>query len=233
MNRWLILAFLVTGSSANAQKFGKNIPSFEYRKWHFGSMLGTNTTSYNAVMKSSVTNFDSIYHIQLNARPGLSIQIPVISYNPFATCHIRLVPSISFHETNFVYRYMKDGISRSKTYRTEPVNINAPLLFKLSAKRMNNFAPFALGGIGYSYNVSSQADVDQNLSDPVIKLRRSDFHYQIGGGFDFYLPYFKFGFELKTSRGINNLLIQDNTFFSAPLESLKSRVWWFSITFEG
>ena len=32
---------------------------------------------------------------------------------------------------------------------------------------------------------------------------------------------------------MKNLLIQDDTFFVAPLESLKSQTWWFSITFEG
>ncbi len=233
MKYWVVSLIVFFGTSVHAQKFGKNIPSFEHRKWHFGSMFGTTSTSYNVVFKKNMTDFDSIHHIQLQSRPGMSIQIPIISYNPVSTFHVRFIPSISFHETNFVYQYVENGKYRTRTHRTEPVNLNAPLLFKLSSKRINNFAAFALAGFCYSYNVSSQADVNQNVSDPVIKLKRSDYNYQVGGGFDFYLPYFKFGFEIKTSRGINNLLIQDDTFFSAPLESLKSRVWWFSITFEG
>lgn len=216
-----------------SQKFGTNIPSFEHRKWHFGSMFGTTINSYNVVFKENLGDFDSIQNIQIESRPGLSIQIPIISYNPISTFHIRFVPSISFHETNFNYRYFKNGKMRTRNHRIEPVNLNAPLIFKMSSKRINNFSAFAIGGFCYSYNVSSQSNVSQNPAAPIIKLKKSDYNYQVGGGFDFYLPYFKFGFEIKTSRGINNLLIQDNTFFSAPIQSLKSRVWWFSVTFEG
>ena len=81
--------------------------------------------------------------------------------------------------------------------------------------------------------MASQEDVDQSISDPIVKLKKHDFAYHVGGGFDFFLPYFKFGIEIKLTNGIKNLLIQDDTFYSSPLESLKSQTWWFSITFEG
>ncbi|MDA0973735.1 MAG: PorT family protein, partial [Bacteroidetes bacterium] len=63
--------------------------------------------------------------------------------------------------------------------------------------------------------------------------KRWDYLINAGGGFDFFLPYFKFGIEFKMAYGLNNLLIQDGTSFSTPIESLKSRNFVLSFTFEG
>lgn len=84
--------------------------------------------------------------------------------------------------------------------------------------------------------MASNADVNNStntLPDVVIKTNKYDYSYIIGGGFDFFLTYFKLGIDLKASFGIPNLLIQDNTMFSAPIESLKSRSFMISLTFEG
>jgi hypothetical protein len=55
----------------------------------------------------------------------------------------------------------------------------------------------------------------------------------VGGGLDFFLPYFKFGCELKLSHGIPNVLIQDNSMYSSPIDQLRTKTWLFSLTFEG
>jgi hypothetical protein len=55
----------------------------------------------------------------------------------------------------------------------------------------------------------------------------------MGGGFDFFLPYFKFAVEFKTSIGINDILIHEDTPFSNPIESLRTRSFIVSFTFEG
>jgi hypothetical protein len=46
-------------------------------------------------------------------------------------------------------------------------------------------------------------------------------------------PYFKFGIELKTGIGIPNLLVDDGTRFSRPIQSLRSKTWVLTFTFEG
>ena len=164
----------------------------------------------------------------------MSIQIPLISYNPHHVINFQIKPSISFHETYFEYSYLDtDGSQKVRKTRTEPTNLNFPLYVKFNTMRINNFSAFALGGFSYSYDLASQKDVVQTLQDPIVKMTPHDWQYHVGGGFDFYLPYFKLGVELKLSQGVNNLLIQDGTFFAAPLSTLKSQIWWFSITFEG
>lgn len=230
-----ILLLLVTfiATNASAQRFGKNYPNFEHKKFHFGTALGGTSTTYNYELKTNFGEFDSVYQVSINSGPGFAIHLPLISWNIHSTFHLRTIPSLTFHDTEFLYSYWKKGERRTKSTRTQPTLLNFPLLLKLNTKRINNFSAYALGGFAYSYDLASQDDVDQTLSEPIIKLKRHDFAYHVGGGFDFFLPYFKFGIEIKLSNGIKNLLIQDDTFFSSPLQSLKSQIWWFSITFEG
>ena len=66
-----------------------------------------------------------------------------------------------------------------------------------------------------------------------MKIKRHDFAYEVGGGFDFFLEYFKFGIELKLSTGLRDLNVYDHSFYNEPITNLRSKVWWESITFEG
>ena len=116
----------------------------------------------------------------------------------------------------------------------ESTYLEFPLLLKLRSDRINNFAVYLIAGGKYSMDMASQKDVNQAIDDEiVIKLRRTDHSAEIGGGVDMFLPYFKFGLELKLGVGIPNLLIDDNTRFSSPIESLRSKTYMFTFTFEG
>ena len=196
-------------------------------------MLGTNFTTYSYKPNMNNVNRDSIVQMDIYGGPGLAVHIPVISWNPHATFNVRFVPSISFHETRFEYTYVKNGKLKSQMTRTEPTLLNFPLLLKLNTKRLTNFSAYAITGLSYSLDMANQEQVQQTATGPIIKTRKSDFAYHVGGGFDFYLPYFKFGIDIRLTNGINNLLIQDQTFFANPLSSLRSHIWWFSISFEG
>lgn len=228
-----ILLFGFLAIQANGQRYGKNYPGFEHKKFHFGTALGGTSTRYQYQLKTNFSEFDSVFQVSIKSGPGFAIHLPLISWNIHSTFHLRTIPSLTFHETIFEYSHWRDGERIVKSTRTQPTLLNFPILLKANTKRINNFSAYALGGLAYSYDLASQEDVDQTLSDPIVKLSKHDFAYHVGGGFDFFLPYFKFGMEIKLSNGIKNLLIQDNTFFSSPLESLKSQIWWFSITFEG
>ncbi|WP_051568501.1 type IX secretion/gliding motility protein PorT/SprT [Crocinitomix catalasitica] len=233
ISRYITILFLLLSVVSFGQRYGKNIPNFERNKFHFGIALGVTSTAYNYTLKQNYSSFDSVYNVSIKSGPGFAIHIPLISWNLSPTVHLRTIPSLTFHESTFEYSYISNGKTEIKQTRSEPVLVNLPLILKLNTKRINNFSAYAIGGLVYSFDLASQEDVEQKVSDPIIKLTRHDFSYQVGGGFDFYLPYFKFGIEIKLSNGMKNLLIQDDTFFSSPLESLKTRVWWFSLTFEG
>ncbi len=233
MRTFFFVSLVIFQGFVYSQRNGKNYPHFEYKDFHFGAMLGTTSTSYRYEINDAGLLQDSILFMQFNQMPGLAIHVPVISWNPHAVFNIRFVPSISFHETEISYQYTNRGKLKEKITRTQPTVLNFPLLLKLNTKRLNNFSAYAISGFSYSLDLASQEGVLQNSEDPILKLKKHDFAYQVGGGFDFYLEYFKFGIDIKLSNGISNLLIQDNTFYSNPLNSLKSQIWWFSLTFEG
>lgn len=235
LNRTFVITLLLIFAvcSAYSQRHGKNYPLFEFKEFHGGTMLGVTSTTYSYQLNTANFSKDSIQHIALNRMPGLSIHIPIVEWNPNPTFNLVTSLSISFHETEFVYQYISQNKLKTKSTRTQPTLLNFPLFIKLSTKRLTNFAAYSIGGFSYSYDLASQNKVDQSLGDPIVKLKKNDFAFHVGGGFEFYQPYFRLGLELKLSHGINNLLIQDDTFFSSPLTSLKSKIWWFSITFEG
>ncbi|MEO8760603.1 MAG: PorT family protein, partial [Bacteroidia bacterium] len=106
-----------------------------------------------------------------------------------------------------------------------------PLALKLQSKRIRNFGVYVLAGATYSIDLSS-GKKDKASSD-VVRLRQSDLYYDAGGGMDFYFQYFKFAIEFKISTGLRNIIIQDGTEFTTPINKLNSHVFTFGITFEG
>lgn len=211
---------------------GKNYPAFDHKKVHFGFALGVNTADFRYSLSPDPASLDSITGITIRKQPGFNLGI-ISSWNIHETLSLRFVPSLCFQERLFQYSYILKGQQKVRETRLESTTIDFPLMLKLRTKRLGNFAAYAITGFQYSIDLASQADVDQSLGDPIVKIQKYDYAYQVGGGFDFWMPYFKFAVELKLSNGLKNVIIQDNTFFMDPLSSLRTKVWWFSITFEG
>jgi len=90
---------------------------------------------------------------------------------------------------------------------------------------------YVLAGARYSIDMVSQAKVRDKDKD-IVKLKRYDYGYEIGLGFDFYLTYFKFSPEIKMFNGLNNLLVKDNSRYASPLEKLNSKIFLVSFLFE-
>lgn len=227
----LVSVVFLFGQIVFAQQ-GKNYPNFDHKKVHFGFALGVNTADFHYTLRMDSTSHDSITGITIRKQPGFNLGI-ISSWNIHETLSLRFVPSLSFQERLFQYTYVKKGVQKIAETNLESTTLDFPLMLKLRTKRLTNFAAYAIGGMQYSLDLASQKDVDQSIGDPVVKMQQHDFAYQVGGGFDFWMPYFKFAIELKLSNGIKNVIIQDNTFYMNPLGSLKTKVWWFSITFEG
>lgn len=201
-------------------------------------MLGINTadfsTRYNPNM---LTNYNT-YSVENKSQPGF--QLGIISSMKLGTPNIRLrfIPSLSFQERILIYTYLGEDEEGEQIFETEDervgsTNLDFPLMFKFRTNRYNNFAAYVIAGAQYTLDLQSQEEASQKYADPFIKIKRDDLQGQVGAGVDFFLPYFKFGMELKLSHGLMNGLIQDGTRLSQPIDALYNRVWWFSLTFEG
>jgi len=231
----LALLFCLANSfSTSAQRSSTNIPQFDNELYHFGFIIGFNSANFSLKRKSDFEFTDSLLRINLNPQPGFNLNL-LASYDPIPNFHIRFFPGLSFQDRLLEFSFLDPDrqISDEKT-RVESVYLDLPINFKFRTNRSKNFAAYMLTGGKYSRDMQSQKNVNNGLSaNKIIKIVDFDYSIDIGGGFDFFLEYFKLSIEFKSSIGIPNLLIKDDTIFTRNIESLRSRAFIFSISFEG
>lgn len=229
---YILLLFGLFFKLSAISQVGSKYVQFDRKKFHFGFALGLNTADFNYAINLDSTNLDSITNISINSQPGFNIGI-VSSWNINQNIHFRFIPSLSFQEREFVYNYIDNGEVATSISRLDATTLDFPLMLKLRTNRINNWAAYCLTGLQFSLDLASQAGTAIDLNNPIAKAKKYDYSYQFGGGFDFFQEYFKLGLELKISNGLRDVNIHDNTFYTKPLSYLNTKVWWFSITFEG
>ncbi len=149
---------------------------------------------------------------------------------------VRLTPSLVFSDRKITYTYspFPDGEIIEKKITATMVDL--PLGLKLKSDRLMNFRAYMLGGLKYSINMTSakkqnNAEVlDERLK--YINHQKSFLSYEAGAGMDFYFGFFKMSTELKVSQSFKNIILQENTMFSSPIEKAKLRHFTFSLFFE-
>jgi hypothetical protein len=231
-----LILLATTSALAQSQRGVKveNLPNFDLRRFHFGFLLSYNTSDLFVKLDPLSPTRDSLLVLEHQKQPGFNLGI-VASYNVNKNFSWRFLPTLSFQERILEYEFLEaDGTTRIFLKPVESTYLEFPILMKLRSDRINNFAVYLLGGGKFCIDMASQKDVNNALDDEVVvKLARYDYGFEIGGGCDMFLPYFKFGIELKGAFGIPNLLIDDGTRFSDPIDSIRSKAYILTFTFEG
>lgn len=229
-----VVAFMCIGmGSAQAQQGRKNLAAFDTKKYHFGFSLSGNRSDFNLALAPDFTFADSLQAIVNQPQAGFDLAL-VASWDATKNFHLRFLPGLSFQDRSLEYRFEDEGETNLKVRRTESVYLNFPLLVKLRTDRVGNFAAYALLGGKFSKDMQSQEETNQQLaSDFILRLESGNSSIDLGAGVDIFLPFFKFSIEGKFELGNRNILIQDDSRYSAPLESLKTRAFILSLCFEG
>ena len=216
---WILALVMMTGGLATAQTAKQNLAKFYYRAYHFGFLLSGNSSSFNFKLRPDFTFADSLLSVENNSLSGFNLAL-LASLNVSPVVHVRFTPGLSFQDRGMLYRFRSEECTATPiNVRTESVYLDFPILLKLRTERIGNFAPYALIGGKLSRDMQSQADVNQSLQDGyILKLAKANSSIDVGAGADFFLPYFKFSVELKTEFGMRNVLIQDDTPFSAAFD---------------
>ena len=245
---FLFLILLLNFNSIFGQS--DNLGQFDDKFFHFGFALSNNNSGFN--LEKSFThlppgNNDSLQSILVLGKPGFSLGV-VTSINVNPNFKIRFVlPTLSFLERDIEFTYLDPNSSIETTYikQMNSTYLDFPILFKFRTNRIHNFAMYGITGFRYGIDMTSNIDVNNGvgLEEQVIKLTKTDFGTEVGGGVDLFLNYFKLGIELKLAVGMKNLLYltpqrslelnETPTNFDNAIESLRSRVWTLSFTFEG
>lgn len=230
------MLFSLSGNEILAQRIKgqTNLQTFDMRQYHFGFLLSSNSSSFFINYEPDFTFQDSLLGIDNVPQAGFNLAL-LASFNLTKNINFRFIPGLSFQDRGLNYRFLNaDGSVESYSKRTESVWLEFPLLVKLRTNRVGNFAAYSLIGGKYSMDMQSQKDVNNQVAEQIIvKIQDRDYCIEAGGGFDFFLPYFKFAVEFKTSIGLPNLLIKEDNQFSSPIQSLRTRAFVVSFTFEG
>jgi len=198
------------------QKFKQErYKNFDRRLFHFGFMLGFNSSDFTLYPVQNAYEQFKILTIQNDAQPGGQLGILTTMRLGTPMIRLRFVPTISFLERSIKYTF--EDTTAKLGYRIEDERVNST----------NLDFPLML------IDLQSQEKASQNFIDPFIKIKRYDWQGQIGGGLEFFAPYFKFGVELKFTHGFSNVFIKDNTYIAAPIQTLYNRGWFVSFIFEG
>lgn len=230
----VIIALLAVHKTFAQAKGRENLPNFDSRYYHFGFLLSANTSSFFIDYKPDFTFNDSLLGIENVPQSGFNLAL-LASFNPIKNVNLRFVPGLSFQDRGLNYTFLTaDNKVETFLKRTESVWLQFPLALKLRTNRVGNFAAYALLGGSYGIDMQSQKDVDEAVAGKiVVKLEKTDMTLDAGGGVDIFLPFFKFGIEMKTCFGIHNVLIQENNQFTDPISKIRTRTFVLSLCFEG
>ena len=223
--------FIVSADSVMAQRIiVKNQEKYDKQWIHFGFLLGTNKTNFKVTRTENLLKNDSVLFLSADGQTGFDLGI-ISNLRLAENFDLRFTPMLAFSQRDINYNMtLKVGGSNVVTKKIESTFIQFPLILKFKSNRVNNYGFYVLGGAKYMIDLVSQANVEND--EQLVKLKKYDYGYEIGLGMDLYLPLFKFAPEIKMYQGIPNMLANDNAVYRTTLNSLKSRIWSISFTFE-
>jgi hypothetical protein len=228
-----LFAFVLLGATfnANAQRGKMNLAAFDTKSYHFGFLLSGNQAGFDYSISASAA--DSVYGIYAQPAAGFNLAL-LAAWHINTNLSLRFLPGLSFQDRGLTYQF-NEGEERIEVIRrTESVFLDFPLLLKIRTNRIGNFAAYGVVGGKISRDMQSQEDVNQQLSDDfILRIGSVNRSIDIGAGVDIFLPFFKLGIEGKFELGTRDVLIQDESTFSSPLNFLRTRAFILSICFEG
>ena len=239
-NRTVIIILLALSClTLNAQKPKvKNDPTHDDKPIHFGFSLGLNFMNYR-IEHTQWAKTNNYYVGLREIKPGINIQaISNLRLTEFLD--LRSLPGISFGERQLYFVDDTLGNLGFSPHQIESSFLELPFYIKYKAKRKNNFRPYLIGGIDLRYDLAVKDEYD--VKEQLIMLKRFDYYTDFGGGFDFYLTYFKFSVELKYSLGMTDIFKSTNPAGSPPdvpldvytnmIDQMKSGIFLISFHFE-
>jgi hypothetical protein len=240
MKNLFILIFLIFQVIISAQKQQpQNLPNLDKKWLHFGFTVGTNLMDFTIQKADNffdVNEFNQIYAIENQSDVGFHLG-PVSNLRFSDYFHLRLLIDLSFGQRNLKYWTIADTMAVNPIISTHTMKLSSayiefPLLLKYKSMRLNNISPYLLTGLNPKIDLAAQKKIKEDEL-PKLKLEKFDIACEIGGGIDFYLPYFRLSTELKYSVGLRNMIVPDGTQYSDAIKKMNSRIWMISFHFEG
>lgn len=242
---------LLLSSSMQAQKGRLNLQEHDQNRYHFGFFVALNQMDFSiktndSFIGSSITydlkeypdfvGADAIQFYGVHSLPSTGFTLGIIGnlkITPYLD--LRFVPSLSFGERILKYSFQVLGeesemLSVSKHIMS--TNVDLPFYLKYKSKRAGNFRAYLLSGVKFTIDMAANSDKNKNQNGDLLRLKSSDIAFEAGVGIDYYFNFFKFSVEMKMGYGFNNILATEENIFADGIESIHSKTFQISLTFE-
>lgn len=221
----VLLLFMSSAALAQTQHH----PYYDIeKKVHFGFSMGTNFSDIQYNMSESFYKNDSLLTVGVGLIPGITLGA-ICNFHIKERLDLRIIPSLLLSQRNMNFNFA-NGAFRFKTI--ESVYANLPIHLKYKSTRHGNWRFYVLGGGEYSYDIASNQGAEKDFFNPNIALKKHNYSYTWGFGFDLYFPYFKFSPEIRIANGVNNVLDPHETVYSDSFSKFRNRMILISFHFE-
>ena len=210
-----IILFLSLSCCVQAQKIMRNTSLLNYQRGdrtvlHFGFSLGINYMDYKAVLSGANGWRAESGKLDVGFLVGIVSELRLGD-----DWGLRFLPGLEFATRSLVYTQVPEVENNKQYAYNESVYVSLPLMLKYKAKRI---------------------DPDKSV---YFRTRRGDVFLEMGAGSDFYLPYFKFGIELRFSLGLTDVLVHrpdpknpGYEDYTQSLSKLRARIFTICFNFE-
>ena len=231
---FLLLLFL----SSRGQKVMHNTRILNYQRGdyallHFGFTVGLNYMDYKAQLSGENAWRAEGGKLKTGFLVGLISELRLAE-----DWGLRFLPGLEFSKRKLVFTNVPEVENNRQNAVNESVYLSLPLMVRYKAKRINNFRPFLSAGASYRYDFQKHDKIEPEKS-VFFRTKQGDAFLEFGGGSDFYLPYFKFGVELRFSLGLTDVLVHrpdpatsgyEN--YTQALRKLRARIFTVCFNFE-
>lgn len=177
--------------------------NWDKQRIFWGYYLGLNLKSYKITYLTPDNNY-------IDVDPAMGFNVGLIGdLRLHKNINLRLEPGLSSNTKVLTFTYIPGG-EKDSVRNVNSTYVRVPLLLKFNTDRYNNVRPYAIGGVSFDYNFSSNQDNPEDNSDGEFRMKKNNFTYELGLGIDLYLPYFIFSPSIRGVFAINDELVRDN-----------------------
>ncbi len=227
----MMTAFI--SSTTYSQEREENRPNHDEWPYYFGLSISYNTSTLHPSKHPLFLQNDSVLSVEPGSSGGIALGL-VATLQLSPRFSLRANPQLIIGGAKYFTYSLKYPTFFEKEIekKTLPSTIvSFPFQVKFNSDRIGNFRTYLLGGVKYDMDLSSNSQA-RNAED-LVKLKKNDFGFEAGVGFNFFFHYVTFSPELKISNGLSNIHSRDpNLKYSNVLDKLQSRMLVFSIILE-
>ncbi|HWB28629.1 MAG TPA: outer membrane beta-barrel protein [Chitinophagaceae bacterium] len=230
---YILTCSLFVSLVAHSQPRELNRPDHDNLPYYFGLSFSYNNSSLHPTKSAHFLENDSVLAVEPGASGGIALGL-LGTLKLTERFQLRFNPQLIVGGSKFFTYSLKYPTADEAPIVTKTLPstiVSFPWQVKFNSDRIDNFRVYMMGGLKMDIDLASNSAA-RNAED-LVKLKKYDFGYEAGVGFNIFLKFVTLSPELKVSNGLSNIHSRDpNLKFSSVLDKLQSRMVVFSILLE-